>query len=69
MRVTTVQNFTISDIYIGTDDRPMVNILKLLTPSSFCSQIKILVFRAGIRKMLDRIANSEDPDQTALEAV
>ena len=26
---------------------------------------KMLVFRAGIHKMLPRIANSEDPDQTA----
>ena len=26
---------------------------------------KLLVFRAGIHKMLVRIANREDPDQTA----
>ena len=31
---------------------------------------KMLVFRAGIHKMLVKIANREDPDQTAsLEAV
>ena len=29
---------------------------------------KMLVFRAGIRKMLVRIANREDPDQTASSA-
>ena len=28
-------------------------------------KIKMLVFRAGIHKMLVRIANREDPDQTA----
>ena len=34
-----------------------------------CSR-KMLVFRAGIHKMLVEIANREDPDQTAsLEAV
>ena len=70
MRVTTVQNFKISNIYMGTVKRPMVKILKFLTPFSFCSQIKIMVLRAGIHKMLVRIANSEDPDQTSsLEAV
>ena len=30
---------------------------------------KMLVIRAGIHKMLFRIANREDPDQTASEAV
>ena len=43
----------------------MVNVLKLLTLFSFCSQIKMFLFRAGIHKKLVRIANREDPDQTA----
>ena len=30
---------------------------------------KMLVIRAGIHKMLIRIANREDPDQTTSEAV
>ena len=30
---------------------------------------KYMVFRAGIHKMLVRVASREDPDQTALEAV
>ena len=38
----------------------MVNVLKFRTPFSFCSQI-----RTGIQKMLVRIANREDLDQTA----
>ena len=33
----------------------------------FLFSVKILVFRAGIRKMLVRIAKREDPDQTALK--
>ena len=36
-----------------------VTVLKFLTLSS-----KMLVSRAGIHKMHDRIANREDPDQT-----
>ena len=47
-----------------------INIQKLLTFFSFRSQKKILVIRAGTHKMLVRIANRKDPDQTAsLEAV
>ena len=34
---------------------------------SFCSQNKMLVIMAGIHKMLVRIANREDPDQTVLQ--
>ena len=42
----------------------MVNALKFQT--FFLSVLsKILVIRAGIHKMLVRIANREDPDQTA----
>ena len=37
-----------------------VNVLKFQTPFSFCSHI-----RAGIHKILVRLANREDPDQTA----
>ena len=40
----------------------MVHVLKFRRPFSFCSQI-----RTGIQKMLVRIANREDPDQTASE--
>ena len=39
-----------------------VTVLKFRTPFSF--QNKMLVIRAGIYKMLVRIANREDPDQT-----
>ena len=43
-----------------------VNVLKLPTFFYFCSQIKCcLTGRARIHKMLVRIANREDPDQTA----
>ena len=41
----------------------MVNVLKLRTPFSILNEM--LIFRAGIHKMLVRIANREDPDQTA----
>ena len=43
----------------------MVNILEKLTLYSIFSQKKMLVIRVGIHKLLVRIANSEDPDQTA----
>ena len=46
-----------------------VNVLKFQTLFSFRAQNKILVIRAGILKILVRKANSEDPDQTASEAV
>ena len=46
----------------------MVNVLKFPTPFSFV--LKMLVISAGIHKMHVRIANREDPGQTALsEAV
>ena len=41
-----------------------VNVLKFLT-LFFLFSNKILVNRAGIHKMVVRIANREDPDQTA----
>ena len=44
----------------------MVNVLKFQT-LLFLFSNKMLVFRAGIHKMLVRIANREDPDQTASE--
>ena len=43
----------------------MVNVLKFRTLFSFCS--KKMVIRAGIHKMLVRITNRGDPDQTASE--
>ena len=43
----------------------MVNVLKFQKLFSFCSQNKMLVFRAGFHKMLIRQANRKDPDQTA----
>ena len=35
-----------------------VNVLKFLNPFSFCPQIKMLVFRAGIHKILVKIVKS-----------
>ena len=50
-------------------DRITVNVLKFRT-LLFLFSNKMLVFRAGMHKMLVRIANREDPEQTAsLEAV
>ena len=34
-------------------------------PFLFSNKIKMLVIRTGIHKILARIANREDPDQTA----
>ena len=42
-----------------------VNVLKFRTFFLFLISNKMLVFRAGICNMLVRIANREDPDQTA----
>ena len=42
-----------------------VNVLKFGTLFSFMFLNKMLFIRAGIHKMLVRIANREDPDQTA----
>ena len=42
----------------------MVNVLKL-KKNLFLFSNKVYVFRAGIHKMPVRIANKEDPDQTA----
>ena len=42
----------------------MVNVLKFRALLLLFSN-KMLVFMAGIHKMLDRLANREDPDQTA----
>ena len=44
----------------------MANVLKFLTLFSFLFSNKMLVFRAGNHKMLVRIANRKDPDQTAV---
>ena len=44
-----------------------VNVLEISTFFSFCSQLKYCFFGTGIHKMLVRIANREDPDQTASE--
>ena len=41
-----------------------VNVLKFQTLFTFCFQRKCVI-RAGIHKILLRIANREDPDQTA----
>ena len=38
---------------------------KILNTFLFLFSTKMLVIRAGIHKMLVRIANREDPDQTA----
>ena len=47
----------------------MVNVLKFLTLHFLFSK-KMWVIRAGIHKLFVRIANREEPDQTAsLEAV
>ena len=42
----------------------MVNILKFKTQISLFSN-RMMVIKAGIRKILLRLANREDPDQTA----
>ena len=42
-----------------------VSLLKSQTLFSFCFLEKILVIRVRIHKMLHRMANREDPDQTA----
>ena len=48
----------------------MVDVLKFQTHFTFFSQTIILVIRTGIHKMLVRIANRKDTDQTAsFEAV
>ena len=44
----------------------IVNVLKFRT-LIFLFSNKMLVFRAGIHKILVGIANREDPDQTASE--
>ena len=47
-----------------------VNVLKISNTFLFLLSNKLLVFRAGIYKMIFRIANWDDPDQTgSLEAV
>ena len=43
----------------------MVDVLKFRTLFSFCPQIKHGVIMVGIDKVPARIANREDPDQTA----
>ena len=43
----------------------MVNVLKILNTIMFLFSNTMLVFRAGIHKLLVSIANREDPDQTA----
>ena len=43
----------------------MVNVLKFRTLLSFYSQIKCWLFKAERHKKPVRIANREDPDQTA----
>ena len=45
-----------------------VNVLKF-KPLSFLFSNKMLVIRTGIYKIVVRIANREDPDQTATEEV
>ena len=48
-------------IFFSVTTVNLVNVLKILTLLN-----KILDFRAGIHKMLVRIANRNDPDQTNL---
>ena len=42
-----------------------VNVLKFRTLFLFLFSNKMLLFRAGIHKMFVKVANWEDPDQTA----
>ena len=42
----------------------IVNVLKFLYTFLFLLSTKMLVIKAGIHKMLFKIANREDPDQT-----
>ena len=46
-------------------ERTKVNVSKIANTFLFLFTNKMLVFRAGIHKILVRIANREDPDQTA----
>ena len=47
----------------------MVNVLKF-EHLSFCSRLNCCIIRASIHKIIVRIGNREEPDQTAyLEAV
>ena len=48
--------------------RCTLNVLNFLTFFSFCSHI-LLVIMAGIHRMLVRITNMVDPDQTSSEAI
>ena len=43
----------------------MINVLKFQTLFSFCSEIKCGVSGLEYTKLLVRLTNSEDPDQTA----
>ena len=61
MKVLSLSSFDVIDSSEYT-----VNVQKLQTLFLFCSQIKMLVYRAGIHKMGVRIANSEDQKQTDL---
>ena len=57
-------DFTIVIGFYTTCIRDTVNVLKYRT-FLFLFSDKMLVFRTGIHQILNRIANREDPDQTA----
>ena len=48
---------------VTTNNDAMVNVLKFQILLSFCSQLKLLVIRARLAKILVTIPNMEDPDQ------
>ena len=61
----TISKSFLTNIYRNGNRYEEGNCSKILKIFSFCSQM--LVIQAGIHKMLARIANREDPDQTASE--
>ena len=62
--VGSVENSQVMTLVCDLEKITMVKVLKFGTLFSFFSQ-KMLVIRAGIQKMLVRIVNRDNPDQTA----
>ena len=57
--------FYVTYMLIQQKAKSTVNVLKFQTLFSYLISTKMLVIRAGAHKMHVRIANREDPDQTA----
>ena len=68
MKVTNFQFLKLAVCLQNMNDGiSTVNFLIFQTLFSFCSLKEMLVIRTGIHKMYVRVANREDPDQTASE--